>query len=149
MMFEHFTIAPYGRKDCGAPVLRGLRHEIYNAFKSIEGMNHSMIMEWLKEHYSSEKNMLLDAVSYLVGHGMIYGYYLNSRESLGAKLLKYYTPEQITFRLSKWGVKGVKAYYYGEEPCIELLFTLNDTAPEWKQIPFEQNVEGADEDLPF
>ena len=27
-MFEHFTIAPYGRKDCGAPALHGLRHEV-------------------------------------------------------------------------------------------------------------------------
>lgn len=149
MMFEHFTIAPYGRKDCGAPVLRGLRHEIYNAFNILEGMNHSMIMEWLKEHYSYEKNMLLDAVSYLVGHGMIYGYYLNSCESLGAKLLEYYTPKQIIERLSIWGVKEIKVYYSFTTPFMELRFDTSESAPEWKQIPFEQYVEGADEDLPF
>lgn len=146
MMFEHSNIAPYGRKDYGASALRGLRHEIYNAFKSIEGMNHCMIMQWLKEHYSSEKNMLLDAVSYLVGHGMVYGYYLNSCESLGAKLLEYYTPKQITERLSMWGVKGVKVYYSFTTPFMELVFAdFNESkpAPEWKQI------EGADEDLPF
>lgn len=149
MMFEHYNFAPYGRKDAGMPALHGIHHEIYDAFKTIKGMKPAQIMSWFYKHNLPEEDMLMDAISYLVAHGIIYGYYINSTQSLGAKLLKYYTPEQITERLSKWGVKGVDVYYYGETSCMELLFTLNSTAPDWKQIPFEHYVEGADEDLPF
>ena len=146
MMFEHFTIAPYGRKDCGAPVLHGLRHEVHDALRSIKGWTHSMAMEWIYEHNLPERIMLMDAISELVSKGIIYGYYLNSTESLGAKLLEYYTPKQITERLSMWGVKGVKVYYSFTTPFMELVFAdfnESEPAPEWKQI------EGADEDLPF
>lgn len=145
MMFEHYTIAPYGRKDCGAPALHGLRHEVHDALMSIQGWTHSMVMEWLFEHNLPEKIMLMDAISELVSKGVIYGYYLNSTESLGAKLLNYYTPKQIIERLSMWGVKEVKVYYSFATPSIELRFDTSEPAPEWKQIPFE----GADEDLPF
>ena len=143
MMFEHYNIAPYGRKDCGAPALHGLRHEVHDALMSIHGWTHSMVMEWLFEHNLSERIMLMDAISELVSKGIIYGYYLNSTESLGAKLLDYYTPKQIIERLSIWGVKEVKVYYSFTAPCMELVFNDSEPAPEWKQI------EGADEDLPF
>lgn len=149
MMFEHYNIAPYGRKDCGAPALHGLRHEIHDALMSIKGWTHSMVMEWLFEHNLPEKIMLMDAISELVSKGVIYGYYLNSTESLGAKLLEYYTPKQIIERLSIWGVKEVKVYYSFTTPFMELRFDTSEPAPEWKQTSFEQHVEGADEDLPF
>lgn len=89
MMFEHFTIAPYGRKDAGMPALHGLRHEIYDALMSINGYTHSKAMEWLHEHeHTSDESILLNIVNYLIAHGICYGYYINNPHSLGAKLLK-------------------------------------------------------------
>lgn len=149
MMFEHFeTVIPYGRKDAGMPALHGIHHEIYDAFKTIKGMTPAQIMNWFYEHNLPEEDMLMDAMSYLVAHGIIYGYYINSTESLGAKLLNYYTPKQITERLSIWGVKEVKVYYSFTTSYMELRFDTSEPAPEWKQTS-EQYIEGADEDLPF
>lgn len=103
MMFEHFeTIVPYGRKDCGGS-LYGLHHEIHYAFEHMLHMSHKDIMDWLWHHQLPEKVLLADACSYLVAHGCYYSR-LATDGSLGAALLKYYTPEELT---KKWSVYGV------------------------------------------
>lgn len=102
-MFEHFeTIVPYGRKDCGGS-LYGLHHEIHYAFEHMLHMSHKDIMDWLWHHQLPEKVLLADACSYLVAHGCYYSR-LATDGSLGAALLKYYTPEELT---EKWSVYGV------------------------------------------
>ena len=145
MMFEHFTIAPYGRKDCGAPALHGIHHEIYDALMSIKGYTHSKAMEWLHEHTSDERSMLLDIVSYLIAHGICYGYHINRPHSLGAKLLKIFGTDKIAEKLAIYHVDEVivENYEYPDtdEPGIGILFRY-----EPKPITI---IEGADEDLPF
>lgn len=146
-MFEHFeTVIPYGRKDAGAPALHGLRHEIYDALMSIEGYTHSKALEWIYEHKSDDKTMLINIVSYLVAHGICYGYHINRPSSLGAKLLKYYTLEQLA---SKWKVYKVDSvileiaeYPNTDEPGIGLLYRASP-------IKLPIIINGADEDLPF
>lgn len=145
MMFEHYTLAPYGRKDAGMSALHGLRHEIYDALMSINGFTHSKALEWINEHKSDEKTMLINIMSYLVTHGITYGYYVNRPHSLAAKLLKYYTIEELT---QKWAIYGVVEvtrvtfeYPDTDEPGIGIWFRY-----EPKQVPV---IEGADEDLPF
>lgn len=146
-MFEHFeTVIPYGRKDAGDPALHGLRHEIYDALMNIKGYNHSKAMEWLKEHTSDERSMLMDIVSYLIAHGICYGYHINRPHSLGAKLLKYYTLEELA---SKWKLYRVDSvileideYPDTDEPGIGILYRAVPI-----QLPIIIN--GADEDLPF
>lgn len=147
MMFEHFeTVIPYGRKDAGMPALHGLRHEIYDALMSIDGYTHSKAMEWLCQHTSDERSMLMNIVSYLIAHGICYGYHINRPHSLGAKLLKYYTLEELA---SKWKLYRVDSvileideYPDTDEPGIGILYRAVPI-----QLPIVIN--GADEDLPF
>lgn len=146
MMFEHSTLAPYGRKDAGMPALHGLRHEIYDALMSIDGYTHSKALEWIREHTSDEESMLMDIVCYLVVHGICYGYHINRPHSLGAKLLKIYGINTIAEKLAIYRVDKVipETYEYpdSDEPGIGLLY---------RAIPIKLPiiVNGADEDLPF
>lgn len=145
-MFEHYTLAPYGRKDAGMSALHGLRHEIYDALMSINGFTHSKALEWIYEHKSDEKTMLIDTMSYLIAHGICYGYHINRPHSLGAKLLKYYTLEELASKWKMYRVDSVimETYEYPntDEPGIGILYRAVPI-----QLPIIIN--GADEDLPF
>lgn len=147
MMFEHFeTVRNYGRKDAGVPALHGIRHEVYDALMSIDGYTHSKALEWIHEHKSDEKTMLMNIVCYLVAHGICYGYHINRPYSLGAKLLKEYGVNEIAKKLAIYRVDKVipETFEYpdSDEPGIGLLY---------RAIPIKLPiiVNGADEDLPF
>lgn len=90
--------------------------------------------------------MLIDTVSYLIAHGICYGYHINRPHSLGAKLLKYYTLEELAHKWELYRVDTVivENYEYpdSDEPGIGILY---------KALPIQLPIviNGADEDLPF
>lgn len=135
LFFEEYSIDPWGRKDPGAPRIHGLRHEVYLAMHNYVWKDHSIVMKWLKDHEGlKEEELILECLYCLLEHEIKDSYYINYPDSIGARLLDYYSLEELTEKFSRFGIVEVQSIYSFKKKryCMELILPVNvDNLHSW------------------